>query len=195
MRHFRYTSYFTRKPQGLFLVVCFMGLSACENDLSKLPGSNPRDLDGDRATDVTFIYSEKGQTKARLHTNEYVGNEMANPPYIDFLKGIKLEMYDDSLKVESTVTARSARYYTQQENIIARDSVVVVNRKGEKLQTEELIWNKKLERFYTDKLVCITKDGQISYGSGLEASEDLTYIKIRQQRGTIPVSDNDLPLE
>jgi LPS export ABC transporter protein LptC len=189
----QYLTTYKSKPQGIFLVVCFMLLASCENDLDKLPSTANKDLESDRAMDVTFIYSENGKTKARLHTNEFVGNETAKPPYIDFLKGVKMDMYDDQLQIESTITARSARYYTQEENVIARDSVVVKNKKGEKLQTEELVWNKKLERFYTDKFVRITKDNQISYGSGLEASQDLSYIKIKNQRGTIPVADSEFP--
>lgn len=169
-------------------------LPSCENDLSKLPGNNSlKDLENDRASDVVFVYSEEGKVKARLFTKEFIGNESAKPPYIDFMKGVKMDMYDDSMQVESTITARTARYYTQDENVIARDSVVVRNRKGEKLQTEELIWNKKLERFYTDKFVRITKDDQISYGSGLEATQDLSYVKIKNQRGTIPVENSEFP--
>lgn len=197
MKHLHsYLRSFTSKPQGIFLVVCFIFLVSCENDLSKLPANSAiKDLESDKATDVTFIYSEQGKTRAKLYTKEFVGNETANPPYIDFLNGVKMDMYDDKLEIESTITARTARYYTSEENVIARDSVVVKNRKGEKLQTEELVWNKKLERFYTDKFVRITKDDQISYGSGLEASQDMSYIKIKNQRGTIPVAGSDLPLE
>lgn len=182
------------KPQGLFLVVCFMLLlSSCENDLSKLPSNTPKDLESDRATDVTFIYSEQGKTMAELHTREFIGNESAKPPYIDFLKGVKMNMFDDSMKVETVVTARSARYYTQAGNIIARDSVLVHNRKGETLQTEELIWNQKLQRFYTDKFVKMTVDGQVSWGYGLEATQDFSYVRIRNQRGNVPVNEADIP--
>jgi LPS export ABC transporter protein LptC len=185
---------FFRKPQGILLVVCCILFSSCENDLSKLPGNNSlKDLENDRASDVTFIYSEQGKTKAKLYTKEFVGSENTKPPYIDFLKGVKMDMYNDSLQIESTVTARSARYYTQEQNVIARDSVVVKNTKGDKLQTEELIWNKKLQRFYTDKFVRMNINGQPSWGYGLEANEDLSYVKIKNQRGTIPVNNSDLP--
>lgn len=185
------------KPQGLLLVVCFMLLfSSCENDLSQLPDRTlPGDIESDRAKDVTIIYSEKGRTKAELHTKDFVGNENAKPPYIDFLNGIKMNMFDEQMQIESTVTARSARYYTQEENVIARDSVVVKNRKGEKLETEELIWNQKIARFYTDKFVRITYDGQVSWGYGLEATQDFSYVRIKEQRGSIPVAENDFPTE
>jgi len=173
-----------------------MSLLSCQNDLSKLPGNEHlKDLESDRASDVTFIYSEKGKTKAKLYTRDFVGNEQAKPPYIDFLNGVKMDMYDDRLQVESTVTARTARYYTQAQNVIARDSVVVKNRKGDKLQTEELIWNQKLERFYTDKFVRITSGDQVSWGEGLEATQDFSWFQIKKQRGSIPVENADFPTE
>lgn len=194
MLSYLYTILNYGKPQGFFLVVCFMLVTSCQNDLSKLPGNNsPVELENDRADDVTFIYSEKGKTIAELHTKEFVGHENAKPPFIDFLGGVKMNMFDDKMQIESVVTARSARYYTQAENIIARDSVVVRNRKGEKLQTEELIWNQKLQRFYTDKFVRMTVDGQVSWGYGLEATQDFSYVRIKNQRGNVPVNDADLP--
>lgn len=182
------------RPQGLFLVVCFICLNACTNDIKKLPpDTRPKDFENDRAIDVTFIRSEKGKTKAELHTTEFVKNDNANPPYVDMLKGLKVDFFNDSLKVESTLTARTARYYTKSGNIIVRDSVVVVNRRGEKLQTEELIYNQSLERFYTEKFVRITIDNQITYGEGMEANQDFTWFRIKKQRGTIPVSNADFP--
>jgi LPS export ABC transporter protein LptC len=183
-----------RKPQGILLVVCCILLVSCQNDLRKLPPDTTlKDLESDRATDVTFIRSEKGRTKAKLHTNEFIKNDNAKPPYIDMLKGLKMELYDDSLRVESTITARSARYYPKEGNVIARDSVVVVNKEGKRLQTEELIWNQKLERIYTEKFVRITIDNQITYGDGIEANQDFTWFRIKKQRGTIPVAKEEFP--
>ena len=188
------TKIFNTRPQGLFLVVCFILLSACSNDLKQLPpDAQAKDFENDRAIDVTFIRSEKGKTKAELHTNEFVKNDNANPAYVDMLKGLKVDFFNDSLKVESTLTARSARYYPRSGNIIVRDSVVVVNRRGEKLQTEELIYNQNLERFYTEKFVRITTGDQITYGEGMEANQDFTWFRIRRQRGTIPVNNEDFP--
>lgn len=185
------------QPQGLFLVVCFMAfmiaLSSCKNDMSKLPPDANRDWENDRATDVTFIYSQKGKTKAQLKTKEFIKNDNAKPPYMDMLKHVKVDFYNDSMRVESTLTARYARYYTKSENILVRDSVVVVNERGEKLETEELIWNQKLGKFYSEKFVKITSQGQVSYGDGLEANQDFSWFRINNQRGTIPVDKGDFP--
>lgn len=180
----------------LLLSACFFLLYGCKNDLRNLPPDiSLKDIDNDRASEVTYILSEKGKVKARLYTKDFIGNEKSKPPYMDFLNGVKLELFDDSMHIESTVTAHTARYYTRERNIIARDSVVVKNNKGEMLQTEELIWNQQLERFYTEKFVRITYKNEITWGDGLEANQDFSWFRIKKQRGSIPVEDNDLPLE
>lgn len=182
------------KPRGVFLVA-FLLLASCKNDLEKLPKENLMDLESDRAEDVKFIFSKEGHTKATLYAKEFIRNDRAKPPYVDLNKKLRVEFYDPDLKVESTLTAKYARYFPDEDNIIVRDSVVVINKKGEKLQTEELIWNQKIERFYTEKQVIITKDGQITYGDGMEANQDFTWFRIKNQRGSIPVNKSELPVE
>ncbi len=185
--------------QELLLVLCFITTlvtTSCKNELNEIPSDlSLQNLQDDRATDVTIIFSENGKTKARLKGKEFIKNEKAKPPYIDLNHGLKVDFFDDSLNVESTLTALTARYYTQDENVLVRDSVLVVNKKGERLQTEELVWNQKLERFYTDKFVRITIGDQITYGEGLEANQDFTWFRIKKQRGSIPVSDEEFPGE
>lgn len=183
------------RSTGVLIAVAVI-FNSCENDLSKLPGNEAlKELDADRASEVTFLYSENGKTKARLYTKEFIGNDNARPPYIDFKKGVKMELFDENLQVESIVTAKTARYYNKDGNVIAKDSVVARNIKGEKLQTEELIWNRKLEKFYTDKFVRITTENQVTWGEGLEANQDFSHVIIENQRGSIPVNSSDLPVE
>jgi lipopolysaccharide assembly outer membrane protein LptD (OstA) len=74
--------------------------------------------------------------------------------------------------------------------MIARNNVEVINIKGEKLNSEELIWNNKNKKIYTEKFVTIQTKDEIIYGDGLEANEDLTNYKIKKIRGTIQVKEN-----
>jgi len=186
-------------PQGKFLVACFIMplccslLFSCKNDLSKLPENIKTDFENERAYDVEFIYSENGQTKSQLFTKEFVRNDHAKPQYMDMLKGLHVNFFDDSMHVESNLKARYARYYPESGNILVRDSVVVFNKLGDKLETEELIWNQKLQKFYTEKLVKITSSGQVSYGEGMEANQDFTWFRITNQRGAVPVNSSDMP--
>lgn len=185
--------------QGKFLVACFIIpvycclFLSCKNDLSKLPENIKTDFENERAFDVEFIYSENGQTKSQLFTQEFVRNDHAKPPYMDMLKGLHVNFFNDSMHVESNLKARYARYYPQSGNILVRDSVVVVNKLGDMLETEELIWNQKLQKFYTEKFVKITSSGQVSYGEGMEANQDFTWFRIKNQRGAVPVNSSDIP--
>lgn len=182
------------RSAAIWLLLAMLCFPACKNDPKELPNlEEMRAMQNDHARDVKFIFSKDGRVKATLRSDTFIQNNQAKPPYIDLKNDLKLVSYDSLLQVESTVTAEFARYFPQTGNIIVRNKVVVVNQKGEKLETEELIWNQKLQRFYTDKFVRITMDGQITYGEGLEANQDFTWFRIKHQKGTIPVEKSSLP--
>jgi LPS export ABC transporter protein LptC len=177
------------------LFCCSLLIISCHNttkEIDDLTGKG-MSMQEDKATDVTFYYSEKGRVYAILHAKEFIRNETANPPYTDIKKGMKVEFLNDSLEITSTLTAKSARYYENDGNVIVRDSVCVVNKKGEKLNTEELVWNKKLEKFYTEKKVKITTPTNVLYGDGLEANSSFSWYKITNIRGTVSVDKSGVP--
>lgn len=178
-------------PGVLFLLIL---AGACKNDpkeINALIGKNQ--MREDRATDVTFIYSEKGKIKARIFAHDFIHNEFATPPYADFKNGMKAEFYNDSGTVASTLTAGYARYYEKEGNVLIRDSVVIVSKKGEQLNTEELIWNQKIAKFFTEKFVKITTPTQVTYGDGLEANQDFSQYQIKNLKGTVQVSKSEVP--
>lgn len=186
-------SFKKRLPQALCLVVCFIFYS-CKNDLKTLPSDTKTDYESDRAYDVQFIYSQQGKTKAQLFTKEFLKNDNAKPPYMDMLKSVRVNFFNDSLIIDSKLTAKYARYYSKSGDILVRDSVIVINQNNDKLETEELIWNQKLEKFFTEKFVKITSGGHVSYGEGMEANRDFSWFRIYSQRGTVPMQSDDIPV-
>lgn len=178
-------------PGVLFLTIC---AAACKNDpkeIEKLVGKGT--IQEDKAYDVTILYSEYGKTKSRLFAKEFIRNEVAKPPYTDMKKGIRVEFFDDTLKVNNVLTARYARYYENQGNVLIRDSVVVVNRKGERLDTEELVWHQGIRKFYTEKFVRIHTPTQVMFGDGLEANEDFSWYEIKHPKGIVQVNKSEVP--
>ncbi len=178
-------------PGILFLVVL---MAACKNDpkeINALVGKGS--MQEDKAFDVTILYSEYGRLKARLFAKEFVRNEVAKPSFTDMKKGIRIEFYNDSLNIESTLTAKYARMYDKQKNVLIRDSIVVINKKGERLNTEEMVWNEKIRKFYSEKFVRITTASQVMYGDGLEANEDFSWYQIMHPKGIVKVDKTDVP--
>lgn len=192
----------TKISKGLLLIritafgfLMIISAAACsENDVSKSDRQvSAESLKIDKADSVTLIISKDGVTKARLRTKEFVQNDNARPPYLDMNSGLYVEFFNDTLFVESRLRAKTARFYPESNNFLVQDSVVVVNAAGDTLKTEELVWNNKLQQFYSDVPVQIIRDGSVSNGKGLEANKDLTWIRIFQQRGTVPVERDQMP--
>ena len=176
----------------LFLL---FALSSCKNDPKEVMAltGNSTTITQDRGEDVTIIYSERGKVKARFFSHEYIGNDEAKPPYLEGRKGIKVEFFNDSGVIQSVLTAKYARYYEQQNNVLVRDSVMVTNIKGERLNTQELVWNQKAEKFFTEKPVTITTATQQIFGDGMEANQDFSTYKITNFKGTIDVKKSEMP--
>lgn len=183
-------------------VIVFTGIlgavlftASCKNDKKEIDKLvSKRNTQEDKADEVTIIYSENGQSKIRMYATEFIRNEIAKPPYVDMRKGLRVEFFNDSThEIESTLTAQYARWYEGKGNVLIRDSVVVVNKKNETLNTEELIWNQNVKKFYTEKFVRIATPDQVMYGDGLEANEDFSWYRIKNPKGTVRVNKEQLP--
>ncbi|MDI9320494.1 MAG: LPS export ABC transporter periplasmic protein LptC [Phycisphaerales bacterium] len=180
---------------GILFCTCSL-LHSCKNsseEIATFVSSNKLNQ-ADKATDVTLYYSDNAKVKAIIHAKEFIRNESASTPYTDIKNGLKVEFLNDSQGVESTLTAKSARIYENESNVIVRENVCVINKKGERLNTEELIWNQKISKFYTDKKVTITTPpNQVIYGNSLEANSDFSWYKIKSLKGNISVQGKSIP--
>lgn len=175
-------------------ILLFAMVIGCKNDPKEINALVTKGAQQeDKAEDVTILYSDNGHVKMKLFAKEFVKNDVAKPPYTEMRKGLKVEFFDDSLKVESTLNARYARYYEKQNNILIRDSIVIVNKKGEQLNTEELVWNQSAKKLFTEKFVKITTPTQVMYGDGLEANEDFTWYRILNPKGIVAVDKKEIP--
>lgn len=56
-------------------------------------------------------------------------------------KGVKVEIYNDSGIIETKLTSNYAIRKIKENKMVAKNDVVVVNSKGEKLNTELLTWD------------------------------------------------------
>ena len=186
--------YFRITARILIPGILFCALPACKNDpnlvnaLYSRPGNQ-----ADHMKDVTFIYSKEGKIKMRVSARDFVRNEAAKPPYIDMNNHLVAEFYDDSGLVNNVLTADSCRYYEAQGNVLVWDSVHIVSRSGQELNTDELIWNQSIQKFFTEKPVRITTPTQILLGEGMEANSDFTWYQITHPKGTVQVKKGEVP--
>lgn len=175
----------------LTVLLAAFTLASCENDLAKVEkiASNEASLPVETSRDINIIYSDSARVKAQLSSPLLKFYKVANS-YHEMPNGLKVDFYGDDLEIESTLTAKSGRKFQNQGIIEVKDSVVVVNEKGERLNTERLIWNEKTRKIYTDKFVKITTPNEVIYGEGMEANQNFTNYKIFKIKGIINVKDD-----
>ena len=162
-----------------------MFLVSCVNDIDDVNNAAKLAEPGvERGKNIELFYSEDGRVKVKV-TAPAVTRVLAAPPYTEFTEGLKVDFYNDSLRVTSHLTANYGIRYENEMKTIMRNDVQVVNENNEHLSTEELIWDEKNHRIYSDKFVKITTPDQVIYGEGMEADEQLTTYKIKKPQGTI----------
>lgn len=176
-------------------IIC-MGvlLSSCENSRSEIEQFSKKNTGIEVARDVNILYSVGDKTKSRINSPLML-RHVESTPYIEFPKNIYADFFDDSLRVESRLSAHYAEYFENESKVFLRDSVVVMNNKGDTLFCQELYWdrNKPGREFYTDKPVRIRTLTQIIDGDGLDAPQDFKSWHIVNGRGFVRVSEADLP--
>ncbi len=147
----------------------------------------PEDTQVVVARDVEILYSDSAILRVRVQGPQLFNFDDRENPRQEFPAGVKIEFLEPDLSVKSTLTAKTATRFPEKGQIIARDSVELNTIKNEKLETEELIWDEKTAKIFTDKFVKVTKPGEIIYGYGLEAEQDFSYWQIKVPKGRIKV--------
>ena len=139
------------------------------------------------STDTEIIYSTKGVIKVRLKAplmTRYVGEK----PYIEMEKGINLTFFDTDLTVKSNLTANYAISKDAEQTYEAKDDVVLINKQGDTLNTEHLVWDSNKEIVYSKEFVKITTPKQIIMGHGFESNQDFTKYHMKKVTATISVN-------
>lgn len=108
----------------------------------------------------------------------------------EFPEGFLLKFYDKKGNPTSSLRADYC-YYTKKDDLYKATGNVVIQdiETNDRLDTEELFWNRKKEDVFTDKFVRIEKDGELHVGDGLEAKQDFSFWKILNSKGTISLNE------
>lgn len=136
--------------------------------------------------DVRMVYSDQGVVRMVLDAVA-VSRYALEDPYMEFNDGLKVRFFNPYPRESSSLEALYGIRYEKTEMTIVRDSVVVINAEGDRLDTEELIWNPVEQNIRSDKFVKITTADEIIFGTGFEADEEFTRYKILNPEGTIRV--------
>ncbi len=162
----------------------------CENDEKVIEAWTEKTEMVEVATQVVSYFSQEGKMRAML-TAPVMKRYQSDTVSVEFPNSLHVDFYDSLKRVESYVNAKYGKYYESLNKVLLRDSVTVINVKGDTMQTSELWWDQNSKTFYTEKKVRIAmRDKRIYGGKGLEAAQDMSWYVIKQPTGTMLVPDD-----
>jgi len=140
---------------------------------------------------VTYTYTDSGRVSNVLKAGKVLRFDTNDSTYSLIQDGFQLTFFDSRGEFDGKLTAMNGYIRGDNALMIARDSVVFVNRLGEELLTEELTWEQDSSKVYTDKFVTINRSETVLYGTGLESDENFTNYIIKDPTGEFFIDEEE----
>lgn len=135
------------------------------------------------AEDITVTNTDSGFVKVVLTSPLAITIKHPTDPTTEMPKGLNAVFYNKLGQEESNISAQYGISYDKQNLVVLKNNVQVKNEKNEKLNTEELTWNRVTKKIYTDKFVTITTPTETLSGYEMEADEDFSNWFIKKASG------------
>lgn len=138
---------------------------------------------------VTTLISDSGMIRYRILADEWKVFDRKKPPHWSFEKGVYLEKFDTLFRVEASIEADTAYFYTKEELWKLVRNVHIQNLKGEKFDTDLLYWDQKKKRVYSDRFIRIEQPDRVITGRGFESNQEMTVYTIHKPEGIFYVNE------
>jgi LPS export ABC transporter protein LptC len=136
---------------------------------------------------VETLYSDSARIRVRLTAPKQLQFESGDQT---FPEGIYIEFFNEEGVKSTTLKANQAKYSKNTDLYTATGDVVVINLlEKRQINSEELIWNKRTRKIYTERFVRIQTPEETLMGEGLTAAQDFSSYKITRPTGTFSIKD------
>lgn len=140
---------------------------------------------------LTILMSQNGRKSYHFTTSLMEGYSLAKEPYREFREGVNIVTYnDDSLSSWDTkLSANYAIYFEKRELWEAKGNVVVEKSDGRILYTEQLYWNAKTDKIYSnvDSKVVEKNGADVFVGDRFESDKEFKQWLVRSMNGRMEV--------
>ena len=166
-------------------------MGACKDEKTEVV---KLDVDGDSVPtmtthQVTTLISDSGQIRYRVTTSNWLVYDEAEVPKWRFPDGLYLEKFDLDFGIEATVQCDSAVYFSQRGLWRLDGNVNILNTIGEKFLTQQVFWDQRLNKVYSDSFIHIERADRTIEGIGFESNDKMTRYSITNPTGIFPASD------
>ncbi len=176
---------------GILLLAVSFGMSSCTSNkpeeikaissLEELPVLIYEQLES--------VITDSGKVKYRLFAPTVKQFELEKESYTDFNDGFKFQVYTYKGTLDAEVECNNAKYFKDKQLWELNEDVKAMNEKGEILNTEQLFWDMRTKKLFSDKFVKITTKSEIITGTGFEADENMQNWEINNISGVLEVEE------
>ena len=175
-----------------FIFLALVGLGGCKDDgkLGVATRIDPKKLPSMSTVNVATLISDSGITQYKIVSPLWNVYDEVDTTYWSFPKGIYLQKFDRQFNVIASVAADSARFF-RMLNLWKLDGNVELRKEpGELFLTQQLFWDQRRNRLYSDSFIHIETPDRMLEGHGFESNDRLTKYSIRRPTGIFPVSED-----
>lgn len=176
---------------ALSLVGSAILLFSCDGRGEGAAEDSSESLMTEYSENLSIVNSQNGRRSYHFVTPLLEGYTLAREPYREFPKGVKITTYqDDSLtSVDAELTANYAIFYINRELWEAKGNVVVKKSDGKTLYTQQLFWNARTKKIYSNvDSKIVQNDGRdVFLGEGFESDEEFKDWRFRRMKGRMEV--------
>jgi LPS export ABC transporter protein LptC len=162
---------------------------SCENKIDFIPKSDFLSIPSLTVHNFKTVYSDSGKIQLIMTSPLLEQFDNADAKYYEFRNGIKVDFYNGEKNPTAKASSKYAKYFNKENRWELKDSVVIINETGDKLETEVLYWDQQKDLIYTDRFVRITNQDQIIMGTGFESDPRLERRRIKKVSATIYLKD------
>ncbi|MFN7115366.1 MAG: LPS export ABC transporter periplasmic protein LptC [Saprospiraceae bacterium] len=141
------------------------------------------------ARNVEIIYSDSAKVRVKIMGPTLLSHVNSREPKQEFPNGVRVDFYGPDQQITSTLTGKYGIRYEAEGKVVVRDSVVWQSVEGERLETEELLWDERQKRVYNHRFVVLRKKDEILMGHGFEATQDFKNSRIIAASGTKAIDE------
>ena len=145
-----------------------VALSGCKEDgkLGVASRIDPSKMPTMSTVNVSTLISDSGITQYKIVSPLWNVYDEVDTPYWNFPKGIYLQKYDRQFNVIASVAADSAKFF-RMLNLWKLDGNVELHKEpGELFMTQQLFWDQRRNKLYSDSFIHIETPDRMQEGHG-----------------------------
>lgn len=180
-------------PVAMMLAV--IALASCHQGkkVDVAASINPKKMPTMTTKNVVTFISDSGIIQYKIVSPLWLVYNERDTPYWSFPKGLYLQKFDRNYKKIASVAADSAKFYSDQKLWQLDGNVELERLPGDLFLTQQLFWNEREHKIYSDSFIHIKTTQHMLEGYGFVSNDRLTDYHIIRPSGMFPFNKDAQP--